>query len=40
MMKNGQCVGVLDVDSDELNQFDEVDAAYLQQLMTMIEKFI
>ncbi|WP_436899513.1 GAF domain-containing protein [Acinetobacter gyllenbergii] len=40
MMKNGQCVGVLDVDSDELNQFDEVDAAYLQQLMTMIERFI
>ncbi|WP_436870866.1 GAF domain-containing protein [Acinetobacter courvalinii] len=40
IMKNGECVGVLDIDSDELNQFDEVDAEYLQQLMTMIEKFI
>ncbi|MFV5191088.1 MULTISPECIES: GAF domain-containing protein [Acinetobacter] len=40
IMKNGECVGVLDIDSDELNQFDEVDADYLQQLMTMIEKFI
>lgn len=40
IMKNGECVGVLDIDSDELNQFDGVDAEYLQQLMTMIEKFI
>ncbi|USA47040.1 GAF domain-containing protein [Acinetobacter sp. C26M] len=40
IMKNGQCVGVLDVDSDELNQFDEVDAEYLQQLITLIETFI
>lgn len=40
MMKNGECVGVLDIDSDELNQFDEVDAEYLKQLMTVIETFI
>lgn len=40
IMKNGQCVGVLDVDSDELNQFDQIDAEYLQQLMLIIEKFI
>ncbi|WP_277559589.1 GAF domain-containing protein [Acinetobacter beijerinckii] len=40
IMSNGDCVGVLDIDSDELNQFDEVDAEYLQQLMLMIEKFI
>ncbi|ENX07705.1 MULTISPECIES: GAF domain-containing protein [Acinetobacter] len=40
IMKNGECVGVLDIDSDELNQFDEVDAEHLQQLMAMIEKFI
>ncbi|WP_312050597.1 GAF domain-containing protein [Acinetobacter courvalinii] len=40
MMKNGECVGVLDIDSDKLNQFDEVDAEHLQQLMAMIEKFI
>lgn len=40
IIKNGECVGVLDIDSDELNQFDEVDAEHLQQLMAMIEKFI
>ena len=40
IMSNGDCVGVLDIDSDELNQFDEIDAEYLQQLMLMIEKFI
>ncbi|ENW83711.1 hypothetical protein F909_00372 [Acinetobacter sp. ANC 3929] len=40
IMKNGQCVGVLDVDSDELNQFDEIDAEYLKQLITVIETFI
>jgi len=40
MMKNGECVGVLDIDSDKLNQFDEVDAEHLQQLMAIIEKFI
>ncbi|EKU60742.1 GAF domain protein [Acinetobacter sp. WC-323] len=40
IMKNGECIGVLDIDSDELNQFDEVDAEHLQQLMAMIEKFI
>jgi len=40
IMKNGECVGVLDIDSDELNQFDEFDAEYLKQLMSVIEKFI
>ncbi|GAA5632734.1 free methionine-R-sulfoxide reductase [Acinetobacter calcoaceticus] len=40
IMKNGECVGVLDIDSDELNQFDEIDAEYLKQLMSVIEKFI
>ncbi|CAM4420345.1 hypothetical protein F901_01587 [Acinetobacter dispersus] len=40
IMKVGECVGVLDVDSDELSQFDEVDAEYLQQLITLIETFI
>lgn len=40
MMKNGECLGVLDIDSSELNQFDEVDAKYLKQLITMIENFI
>ncbi|WP_151717032.1 GAF domain-containing protein [Acinetobacter sp. TUM15071] len=40
IMKEGECVGVLDVDSDELNQFDQIDAEYLQELMLIIEKFI
>lgn len=40
IMRNGECVSVLDIDSDELNQFDEIDAEYLKQLITMIEAFI
>lgn len=40
IMRNGDCVGVLDIDSEELNQFDEIDAEYLQQLMLMIEKIV
>ncbi|WP_340600663.1 GAF domain-containing protein [Acinetobacter sp. HZNU-JH01] len=40
IMKNGECVGVLDIDSEKLNQFDEVDAEYLRQLIVIIETFI
>ncbi len=40
IMKNGECIGVLDIDSEELNQFDEMDAEYLQQLMLMIETIV
>lgn len=40
IMQNMECVGVLDIDSDELNQFDEVDAKYLQQLISIIETSI
>ncbi len=40
IMQNTECVGVLDIDSDELNQFDEVDAKYLQQLISIIETSI
>ena len=29
---NGKIVGVLDVDSDELNDFDEIDEKYLDEL--------
>lgn len=36
LMKDGECVGVLDVDSDELNQFDEVDAEYLAQIVSVL----
>lgn len=30
--KNGQVIGVLDVDSDKLNDFDETDETYLNEL--------
>ncbi|MFC1393489.1 GAF domain-containing protein [Acinetobacter junii] len=40
IIQNTECVGVLDIDSDELNQFDEVDAKYLQQLISIIETSI
>lgn len=30
------CVGILDVDSDQLNNFDEVDARYLAQILQML----
>lgn len=33
VMKQGQCVAVLDIDSDVLNQFDEIDEKYLKQLV-------
>ncbi len=30
--KNGQIIAILDVDSDQLNDFDEIDATYLNEL--------
>ncbi len=36
--KNDEVILVLDVDSDQLNDFDETDAHYLGQLMKVIEK--
>ncbi|MEQ8362472.1 MAG: GAF domain-containing protein [Cyclobacteriaceae bacterium] len=36
--KNNEVALVLDVDSDKLNDFDEVDAKYLGQLMQIIER--
>lgn len=38
--KNGAVAMVLDVDSDQLNDFDEVDAKALEQVMRIIEHFI
>ncbi|MGC4020789.1 MAG: GAF domain-containing protein [Cyclobacteriaceae bacterium] len=35
--KNGKVFLVLDVDSDKLNDFDDTDAAFLGQLMKIIE---
>jgi len=36
IFKNGDVVGVLDVDSEELSTFDEIDARYLQQVIGLI----
>lgn len=38
--KNGEVALVLDVDSDKLNDFDEIDEIELTKLMRLIEKLI
>ena len=35
-MRNGNVCGVLDVDSKELSTFDETDAKYLTEILTLI----
>lgn len=37
IMKHGKIVGVLDVDSEHLNHFDETDGHYLEKLMEALE---
>jgi L-methionine (R)-S-oxide reductase len=34
---NNQVVGVLDVDSEELDQFDQTDAQYLEQIIKLLQ---
>ena len=36
LIRNKEVVGVLDIDSGELNQFDETDRHYLEQLLLSI----
>jgi L-methionine (R)-S-oxide reductase len=36
VFNDGKVVAVLDVDSDELDQFDETDAQYLQQIVELV----
>ncbi len=36
IIRNGEVVGVLDVDSEELDQFDETDKKYLEQIVSGI----
>jgi len=36
IIRNGEVLGVLDVDADELNQFDTVDQQYLEQVIDLI----
>ena len=40
LFKSGEVALVLDVDSDKLNDFDEVDERCLGQAIGIIEKFI
>jgi GAF domain-containing protein len=37
VFKQGQIIGVLDVDSSELNSFDEVDEKYLTQILQLLD---
>lgn len=36
VMRNGEVVGVLDVDSKELNEFDETDQQFLEEIVSWI----
>ena len=36
LIKNGEVIGVLDVDSEFLNHFDTIDQAYLEQIITIL----
>jgi GAF domain-containing protein len=36
LLANGEVIGVLDVDSASLNEFDEVDAKYLAEILALI----
>lgn len=36
IVRNGEVVGVLDVDSEKYDQFDEIDQKYLEQVVLMI----
>lgn len=36
LIKNGEVIGVLDVDATELNQFDETDKKYLEEIISLI----
>jgi L-methionine (R)-S-oxide reductase len=38
--RNNEVALVLDVDSDKLDDFDEIDAVYLEKLMRIVEGFI
>ena len=38
MISGGNVVGVLDIDSDELNTFDDTDRIYLEKVVEMIVK--
>jgi L-methionine (R)-S-oxide reductase len=37
LFSHGKVIGVLDVDSEELNEFDDIDAKYLLQVINLIK---
>lgn len=37
LIHRGEVIGVLDVDSSELNEFDEVDAKYLNEVIALLK---
>jgi L-methionine (R)-S-oxide reductase len=37
VMRNGEVIGVLDVDSDAYDQFDETDQRFLEQIVNLIQ---
>jgi len=37
LFRNDKVVGVLDVDSEELDQFDETDAQYLERIVNLLK---
>lgn len=36
LFKDGEVIGILDIDSDELNTFNETDQLYLEQLVELL----
>lgn len=36
LIRDGKTIGVLDIDSDVVNSFDQTDAHYLQEIITLI----
>jgi len=36
MIKNGSKIGVMDIDSRELNHFDEIDASFLERILELL----
>lgn len=40
VFKNNSCIGVLDIDSYEFNNFSQEDLEFLQQFVGIIEKYI
>lgn len=40
LMKDGKCLGVLDIDSPEFNRFDETDKKYLEDFANTLVQYL